>query len=836
MGQPMRIQFENTPHAGRSKLKQLLAVTACAFTALMTAGPVSQAQTSGDAASKYDFVDCRLPGVVTRLGRYNTRLQRGKLVRATARTCEIRGGKYVLEDRGSFEGSLEVWLAEASLGDAKAQTYVGELYERGPNGQPDYELARLWYKRAAEQGYGPAQFNLARFYDEGLGGPADSEKASELYYAAMGAEESLKRVLKLVDAEEVDRLNRTIGERDATIKAQRETIDRLNKETASLRYERDTALSRIASLEQSLSATRQQLASNLSSQASTLRDLEQKITALNAERRSLDAREQRLKESERNLKREQDALSASLKSSPPSANSEEQARLTAELDAARAQIENLVRERDAASRAESAALKSLSDADTELTNRLQDIANRESALAAREAELARSADQSGSERQSLESQRQALARDRQQLSTKTEAFTSQLASLEAARREIDEANAALAAQRKQIEYKSKMLQSMSAIAESVKRQQAELQERLKSVERQSQEFTAARDAYKSRLDSVLAREERLEQLEAELKRKASAVSSNEDELEELTARLLAAEARAHKAEASLSEARAALDDILNTASRGSTDLKITANPSKRDIIKKVNFGKYHAILIGNENYINEGWDDLVTPHEDVDKVAEILETRYGFNTTVLKDATRLEMRIALDEISKKMGEHDNLLIYFAGHGQYFDNTKRGFWEPVDSIPNTSVQSISSETVTEVMAQTNAQKVLVIADSCYSGVMTRGPRSVLEADVEDEMLEVFLNNQAQLQSRTVLASGGLQPVADGGGGNHSMFAAALIRTLNNNTEVIFASELAHEVRQLVVTNAISHYYDQRPEYEEIARAKHVGGDFIFVPKL
>ena len=833
--------YRSTKQGIRHKPLNLCKTTlamACAFAALTVFGTGATAQPNNNtAASKYDFVDCRLPGIVTRLGRYNTRMQRGKLVRTTARTCEIRGGQYVLEDRGSFEGSLEVWLAEASLGDAKAQTYVGELYERGPNGQPDYELARIWYQRAAKQNYAPAQFSLARFYDEGLGGPANKDEASRLYYAAMGAEDSLKRVLNLVDAEQVERLTQTLEQRDATVEAQRQTIDQLNREAASLRQERDNAQQQIATLEQSLSSARAQLAFSLSSQARSVRDLESKIASLEAERQTLSARESQLRQSEQELAQQQAELTRTLETAPaPTVSSSEYARIKSDLKAAEARITSLTNQRDQALQAEATALRSLSEADAELAQQLEQISSREAALARRESELARNTQSSNSERQSLGNEREKLKQERDKLVTKSQSFAAEFEALEAAKADIEQANAELARQRKQLENRSKILQTMASVASAVRDQQQILQTKLSDVERKTTELESFRENYESRLVELLQRESELERREQEVLRKTSTLDQNEDQVSALKAQLIAAEARAARAEQGLTEARAALDEILNTASRGSTAQVADEQPTKNDILKNVDFGKYHAILIGNENYIDDGWEDLVTPHEDVDSVGEILKTRYGFETTILKDATRVEMMRAIRELSQKMKPNDNLLIYFAGHGQLFESVDRGFWEPIDSRPNTEEESIESGWVRGIMKTSNARKVLVIADSCYAGILTRGPRTVLQSDVDDELLESFLNNQAKARSRTVLASGGLQPVADGGGGNHSLFANALIRTLNDNTDVIFASELANEVRYIVESNAISQYHEQRPEYREIGAASHAGGDFIFVPKL
>ena len=77
----------------------------------------------------------------------------------------------------------------------------------------------------------------------------------------------------------------------------------------------------------------------------------------------------------------------------------------------------------------------------------------------------------------------------------------------------------------------------------------------------------------------------------------------------------------------------------------------------------------------------------------------------------------------------------------------------------------------------------------------------------------------------------MASGGLEPVADEGGkGTHSVFASALIEALNENQGVIDTTLLFSQIRRPVMVNT-----DQTPEYSDIRKAGHDGGDFLFVRK-
>ena len=65
--------------------------------------------------------------------------------------------------------------------------------------------------------------------------------------------------------------------------------------------------------------------------------------------------------------------------------------------------------------------------------------------------------------------------------------------------------------------------------------------------------------------------------------------------------------------------------------------------------------------------------------------------------------------------------------------------------------------------------------------------------------------------------------------DAGGGENSVFAKAFIETLRDNTQVLDGQSLFDAIKRPIVVNA-----DQTPEYADVRKAGHDGGDFIFVP--
>ena len=129
--------------------------------------------------------------------------------------------------------------------------------------------------------------------------------------------------------------------------------------------------------------------------------------------------------------------------------------------------------------------------------------------------------------------------------------------------------------------------------------------------------------------------------------------------------------------------------------------------------------------------------------------------------------------------------------------------------------------MSNATITDSLKALEPAHVMLIVDSCFSGTLTRGVIGELPSPQ-------YYKRMVEKRVRVALTSGGLEPVIDGGGGGHSIFARALIDTLKENEGIIEGTELFQRVRRPVMINA-----QQTPEYGDVRFAGHEGGDFIFV---
>ncbi len=225
------------------------------------------------------------------------------------------------------------------------------------------------------------------------------------------------------------------------------------------------------------------------------------------------------------------------------------------------------------------------------------------------------------------------------------------------------------------------------------------------------------------------------------------------------------------------------------------------------------------MVIGIDAYTHLG--ELDTAVTDAMAVTQILEAQYGFDAIFLPDATRANILQILDNLRAILTPQDSLLIYYAGRG-IVDEDKRGYWLPQDASPDSRSGWLATSEITEHLKAMAARHVMVIADSCYSVTQDRNGADDSSAAGE--------RRQANLYSRTVIASGSLEPVVDSDRGQLSVFAEAFLTTLYTNREVLKGRQLFANMQSWLDASSFS-----TPVYADLRQAKYQSGDFWFVPR-
>jgi predicted nucleic acid-binding Zn-ribbon protein len=734
-------------------------------------------------------IDCLLPAQIRKLGRSMTYLAPRRAIKTSAADCEIRGGEFVAYDRSDYATALRVWLPQAQEGDTLAQTYVGEIYEKGLGLGPDYALAAAWYRKAADHGFARAQINLGHLYEQGLGVEKDGAKALSWYRRASGLNEAI-----VLDS---GTINTTVA---AEVRELKEEVQRRKRETDSLRSQ--------------LERTRQQL-------DQTRQEFEKRSAEVDGERRRVADLRRELD----TVKHQADALRDDSK---VRALEEQVARRQADLDGQRREVARL---RQQVVVLEAAEVREKEEVDRRKREadslRSQLERTRQQLEQARQEFEKRSAEADGQRRRVADVQRD-LDTMRQQADALRDDSKVRALEKQVTRRQID-----LDAQRQEVARLHQQIAALEGEAERSRQQLAALNAKQAelagpTVEVIEPSILPTRGVVAVPVSIHGAPLERLVvgRVVAPAGLLALTVNNREERVDEGGLFRL----RIPVPPGGVAVNVVAVD---RQGKRGTAEFRLVPD-SKQLLVKlpsTVALGQYHALIIGNRHYAH--WPGLKTSEADAVSTAEILNKKYGFKTRLLLDAKRVDILQALNDYRNQLTEKDNLLIYYAGHGHLDEKINRAYWIPVDAQVDSNVEWISAVAITDVVGAMSAKHVLLVVDSCYSGALTRSALAQLEAGMSPEARLHWLEVVASKRSRTVLSSGAVKPVLDTGGGEHSVFARAWLDVLQKNDEVLEGQRVHREIAQRVAYAADTLQFEQVPEYAPIRYAGHESGDFLFV---
>jgi hypothetical protein len=192
---------------------------------------------------------------------------------------------------------------------------------------------------------------------------------------------------------------------------------------------------------------------------------------------------------------------------------------------------------------------------------------------------------------------------------------------------------------------------------------------------------------------------------------------------------------------------------------------------------------------------------------------------------------------ALNDLNKVLQPNDNLLIYYAGHGTRLKtgSMDAGYWLPVNAErPPDDTFWVPNEQITAHLARLPARRVLVVADSCYAGLLSNDP-GVNMFGTETQFSLDYVKFKLPKRTRLLLASGGDRPVLDTGGQGDSVFARAFLDVLSANSGILSTPSLFAQVQERVKTGAARNNFTQVPEFKAMKAAGHELGDFFFIPR-
>jgi len=767
------------------------------LSALPTGAPQAKAKVRN--AEDLMVVDCLLPGQVRKLGAVSSFMTARRPVRTTQSDCEIRGGEYVAYDRANYQTALKVWMQQAETGDPEAQNYVGEIYAKGLGTDPDYVLAAQWYEKAAAQGLTRAKINLGFLYEEGLGVAKDPQKALNLYREGTG-----------ITGDELifsSTMAAAISEKEQQISGLQQSLDAEKAASAKLRQQLDSAKKEIESRRQTMSLQQ----SELDAAKSQLAEAQQRIAPQSPDialiSQALAQAEERLTAERAALERERTDYSA------------QRTNDQLQLAKLRAQEADLGKRgaTDPAARAELDKVRAtLSDLTLKLDSSSQRAAELEKLLKANSEKMTQETLRYESDRKKMELAVAASKEDRELLLLLEQQLTEK-------QREVSRQRGTITALERQVQTGSDALQgggnvlAGGPVVEIIEPAITMTRGKPAAVSRKPDgSEIVGRVVSRTPVTEVLINGQTVKVAPNGMFRAQVAVPS--------------AGAPIQVSAVDRSGAKAALEfTLMPSAAQGGQ----SSASSGRKLPSGVKVGKQYAILIGNNQYT--AYPALESAINDANQVAGVLKGRYGFQTTVLNNASRFDILSAFNDAREQLKPEDSLLVYFAGHGEVDAASKQGYWVPSDGQSNNQKSLLSNRAISDILNTVAAKHVLVVADSCYSGAMTRASLPTINPGAADSAWSDWIRKVSNSRSRTALTSGGLQPVADSGRGQNSYFATAVLGALQANSAVLEGQNLFRGVASSMALAAVESSIVQVPEYAPIQFAGHEAGEFLFVPR-
>jgi hypothetical protein len=235
--------------------------------------------------------------------------------------------------------------------------------------------------------------------------------------------------------------------------------------------------------------------------------------------------------------------------------------------------------------------------------------------------------------------------------------------------------------------------------------------------------------------------------------------------------------------------------------------------------EQAQIGKQYALLIGIDRY--QEWPGLKKPVEDAQDIRNILREHYYIDEFIeLHDAnaTRANIARTFTDLQRRLGVHDSLFIYYAGHGYKDPGSQQGFWIPVNAGLDEYEQDnwLANSAIQGYIANLKTIHVFLVSDSCFSGDLLRTEYQRPQSIDND-----YFRRAYTLVSRLVLTSGSSEAVPD-----ESEFSQALKMCLLKNTEVLLDPHAIYSDVRLAV-------HETTPLLGSLERASHQdGATFIF----
>ncbi|TDD59590.1 hypothetical protein E1263_14675 [Kribbella antibiotica] len=133
-------------------------------------------------------------------------------------------------------------------------------------------------------------------------------------------------------------------------------------------------------------------------------------------------------------------------------------------------------------------------------------------------------------------------------------------------------------------------------------------------------------------------------------------------------------------------------------------------------------GRRRALLVATYEYDDTGLRQLVSPAQDAEALAEVLEDPAiaGYEVQVLINQPSSHVGEVIDEFYATAGRDDQTLLYFSGHGVKDDNGRLYLAMKNTKRDRLRFTALPAHMVNEAVNDSRARQKLLILDCCYGG--------------------------------------------------------------------------------------------------------------------
>jgi len=236
----------------------------------------------------------------------------------------------------------------------------------------------------------------------------------------------------------------------------------------------------------------------------------------------------------------------------------------------------------------------------------------------------------------------------------------------------------------------------------------------------------------------------------------------------------------------------------------------------------------YALVIGVGTYTDTRIPKLPACTRDAQDLRKLLvDPEVGMfspeHVTVLVDqeVTRINVVDALDQLSRKAGTEDLVLIFFSGHGAV-DEQGRSYWVMNNTrIDRLRATAFSETEITDLLAQIKTQRLVTLIDACYSAATAHLGRSKSLVDLQ----KIYPRFQGQGRVAITASQGDQLSVVisdrNNPGYGHSAFTWQVLDAMRGRGDsdqdgVVTVSELWDYVKDRTETTARQQGGNQQPQ--------------------